>query len=245
MGSEPLAAGEKYVFVADVHLSRGRPAATERFLAFLDTLHTERAHLFLLGDIFDYWVNTRSVRAAYEPVLEALGALAADRLMVYFVCGNRDFLLPAEPLARRGIVHLGEGADLKLSGRTVHVTHGYTLCTDDHRFLRYKRDVWPLFRLLDRFLPGPVKEGVAQLAMKRSKQVIGSQSEKVLQVTDGEVGARFRRGADLVVCGHVHRAERRDYEGGRSLILLPPWGDHGGGFAVLEEGGVRLVDVRP
>jgi len=235
----------KYVFAADVHLSRERGARTEHFLSFLDHLRTERAHLFVLGDLFDYWANNRAVRVDYAPVLNALGAMAADRLMVYFIHGNRDFLLGADFLARHGIVHLGEMCNLDLSGLHLHITHGHTLCAGDLSFLRYKKVAWPLFRRLDRFLPGPVEEGIARLAMRRSRKVVASQPVEALRISDGVVRSLFSGGVDLILCGHVHRAERRDYDGGNTLVVLPAWDDGGGGYAVLEGGEVRIEEFRP
>ena len=235
----------KYVFAADVHLSRAHGVRTERFLAFLEHLRSERAHLFVLGDLFDYWANNRAVRADYVPVMNALGEFAADRLMVYFIQGNRDFLLGADFLARHGVVHLGEMHTLDLSGMRLHITHGHSLCTGDLSFLHYKRVAWPMFRLLDRFLPGTVEEGIARLAMRKSKQVVAAQPAEALRISDEAIRSLFSQGVDLILCGHVHQAERRSYDGGKALVVLPAWDDGGGGYAVLEGGEVRIEEFRP
>lgn len=227
----------KTFFTADLHLTAGNTRRTDLALAFFDMVARANADLYILGDLFDFWANNRIVRREAGPVLESLSCLAARGRRVGFIYGNRDFLLGPAVLRRHGISFLGETAEVSLAKRRVLLTHGHLLCLGDHRFLQYRRRIWPLFRALDRILPGALENCIARKCMVRSKQVIDMQSPHRFEFTRSCIAEYFHAGIDTVICGHRHTRESFSV-GAHCFYALPAWDDlrapclaaRGGGF---------------
>lgn len=230
-------------FVADTHLSPLRPETTALFLSMLDTVEKSRGELFLLGDIFDYWANNGAVRRANSAVLERLGQLVSAGCPIHFIIGNRDFLMGAKVLRRYGVDFLGEEATLLAEGRKVLLSHGHLLAVNDTVFLSYRARMWPVFRFLDLFLPGPVENRLAGHFMQKSKEVIGGQEAERFRIPDATLQSYFQNGFDVIICGHTHIPCQRQFEGGRELVVLPPWEKGGGGYAKMEKDTTSLCTI--
>lgn len=226
---------QKTFFTADIHLSIGNRRKTGMFESFIDMVIEQRGHLFILGDMFDFWANNSIVVNNNLSVLKKISQISLKGLKAGFVFGNRDYLINAKTLSRFGISHLGEETELELCNKSVLITHGHTLCLSDEKFIRYKKNIWPLIRLLDRVLPGPVENLIARMMIKKSKQTIKSQSPSTFEFTTPEIDRRFANGTDVVICGHRHRKEvyqNRD----KRFYALPAWKDNAGHY-LLHEGG--------
>jgi len=222
-------------FVADVHLGIDCMERQQTVIDFIEHVRSCSGDLYLLGDFFDFWANNSAMRTAMLPVLERLQALTAAGATVGFVYGNRDFLAGSAALQPYGITHLGEQADIRLGETLVHITHGYSLCLDDTRFLTYKQRVWPLFRLLDRFMPGRIEHALARRFIIKSKQVVDAQDQCRFQITRSAVEAHFKRGVDAVICGHTH-VEETVTSGAGQFFALGCWEDTRGSYLVHRDG---------
>lgn len=221
-------------FIADVHLSRENTPRHNLVISFLDMVLRQAGDLYILGDLFEFWANNRSLISSYLQLLNKLKALTSAGLRVAFIYGNRDFLLDARTLSCFGIEFLGEEAVIDLGDRRLLLTHGYTLCAGDRAFMRYKQTVWPLFRFLDRILPGPVENYLALKCIARSKQVIGSQDKSRLQFSEQVLSAHFQQGIKVIICGHAHRLETRRY-GSNLFYALPHWQDATGNYLLCSQ----------
>lgn len=226
----------KACFIADVHLSRDSHSRAALFSGLLERLSAERCDLYILGDLFEYWANNRGSHRAFKGILDGLRRYRESGARVYYISGNRDFLVRKDTFSAYGVAWLGESLEMVLQGRRVHLTHGYTLCTEDHKFLSYKGRVWPIMRFLDRLLPGAIEDRIAQALMRESSRVIASQSKSVLEVQDRAVERLFDNGIELVVCGHVHRAEVKAFGKEGTLVTLPAWEEDRCGLMFLEDG---------
>lgn len=241
-------AGALLYFVADTHLSPATPENTAAFLKLLDEIRKTGGELFLLGDIFNFWANNRAVIRENLPVLEKLEELTTSGIPVYFTPGNRDFLLGERALRRYGIGFLDEESALLAGHRKILLTHGHLLATNDMEFLRYRARMWPLFRALDRLLPGFLENRLAARFMKKSKEVIGRQDSDRFAYPDDTLAGYFQNGFDqngfdMILCGHTHRPGLREFPGGRQLVVLPAWEQGKGGYAMIKEGNVTLCSI--
>jgi UDP-2,3-diacylglucosamine hydrolase len=169
------------------------------------------------------------------PVLGKLQNLASSGSTVGFVYGNRDFLAGSAALGPFGITCLGEQADITLGELRVHITHGHSLCLSDTEFLAYKKRMWPMFRILDRLLPGRLEHFIARKFIIRSKQVVNSQDQSRFLFTRSAIEDHFRRGIDAVVCGHRH-VEETFSVGAKHFYALGCWEDSSGPYLVHREG---------
>ena len=86
--------------ISDLHLSAQRPAVTQAFLHWLHSEVVQADALYILGDFFEVWVGDDVLEdpdygSALQPVVQALHALSAQGVRLYFMHGNRDFLIGA------------------------------------------------------------------------------------------------------------------------------------------------------
>jgi UDP-2,3-diacylglucosamine hydrolase len=199
-----------------------------------------KGNLFIVGDLFDYWANNRSLMNDHFAVFDALAKLKGNAERVGFLIGNRDLLLGKKVLSSYGIEYLGESSQLELEGRRFFLTHGHLLCTDDIQFQHYRRTKWPIYRVLDAVLPGFIENYLAERFITKSKQVIESQEPWRFQFSHEAIEEKFSQGNEIIVCGHSHQAMIEKYDGEKYFVVLPSWTDTKGGFLSFEEGRLQM-----
>ncbi|EHM55990.1 UDP-2,3-diacylglucosamine diphosphatase [Cardiobacterium valvarum] len=123
-------------FLADIHLSAERPDITAAFRATLAALARDAGAVYILGDLFDYYLGDDLASPLQQDIAAALAALPCP---VYYQHGNRDFLLGDTYACAANMHILPERHRLSLGGKTVLLEHGDLLCTDDHGYQRLRR----------------------------------------------------------------------------------------------------------
>lgn len=227
-------------FTADTHLTGGRDdPSVEVFLSFLKMVQNRSGDLYILGDLFAFWANTRRVYKRHKQVLEALGRLA-ETGRVGFLIGNRDFLLRKKILNRYGVELLTESYELLLGKQRLFLTHGDIFCKQDKDYQRYKRRMWRVMRFIDRFTPGFLSDYLAKRFRKKSMERIKRCDPEKLALSDSSLMEQFQRGFETIICGHIHREEIRKMGEGKKLVILPAWNGQGG-YALWEEGEISLA----
>ena len=80
------------LFVSDLHLDRARPHIAAAFCSFLQDI-TDTDALYILGDLFEFWIGDDDPNIGLQSVVDSLRALSTAGVPVYFIHGNRDFLI--------------------------------------------------------------------------------------------------------------------------------------------------------
>jgi len=236
------------LFISDLHLDASRPAITELFLAFLREEAPAAQALYILGDLFEAWIGDDTPSPVGDAVATALKTLSDGGVPVYFLRGNRDFLLGEDYARRAGLRILPDPCVIDLYGTAVMLQHGDLLCTDDVPYQQFRaqtRD--PVFQA--RFLAQPLAERIAfaqkarqasQSRQAEMKQGDQSQFETVTDVAPAEVVATFNRyGVDTMIHGHTHRpAIHTVAVGERSCrrVVLGDWYEQGSVLRVTADG---------
>ncbi len=229
-------------FVADVHLNMNNTNQKILFSAFLD--HVNSGSLYIIGDLFDFWANNKTVYAAHSWVFEKLRAVLSRGCTVGLLTGNRDFLLRKKLVESYGIRYLGEEATVDINGKHFFLVHGHTLCLSDTEFLQYRARMWPLFKMADRVLPGFIENYMAGKFMLQSKKVIQAQDPGRFQFTKAAIEKKFVDGIDYVICGHTHQPET--FQSGAHIFhALPAWDDKSGFFLHYEHDVLTLKHYKP
>jgi UDP-2,3-diacylglucosamine hydrolase len=231
------------LFISDLHLSEDRPEANERFFRFIEHDAAGAHALFILGDLFEYWIGDEDSETPFNAVITGfLRRLAASGTRIAIMHGNRDFLL-GEAFAR------ASGATLLADPCVVDGTllmHGDTLCIDDHDYQAWRRTARSE-TFQREFLAKPLAERRATVEglREKSKEVIQAKPADIMDVNDDAVREALRRhGASRLVHGHTHRPGRHRLEvDGRvcERWVLPDWYGAGG---YLELAGERPRLVR-
>jgi len=82
------------LFISDLHLSEDRPAANERFFAFIEDTGARADALYVLGDLFEYWIGDDDLANPFNGVIAGFfRRLTEGGTRLYFMHGNRDFLV--------------------------------------------------------------------------------------------------------------------------------------------------------
>lgn len=236
------------LFISDLHLDPSRPAITDLFLAFLREEAVSADALYILGDLFEAWIGDDTPSPAADAVATALNAVSDAGVPVYFIRGNRDFLLGDAYVRRSGMRILPDPSVIDLYGKPVLLQHGDLLCTDDIPYQQFRaqtRD--PAFQA--QFLAQPLAARIAfaqkarQASQSRQAEMKDgdrAQFETVTDVAPAEVAATFARyGVDTMIHGHTHRPAIHAIQvGGRSCqrIVLGDWFEQGSVLRVSPQG---------
>ncbi|HMM47680.1 MAG TPA: UDP-2,3-diacylglucosamine diphosphatase [Thiobacillaceae bacterium] len=194
-------------FVGDLHLSDERPAATGRFFRFLDEDVAGADALYILGDLFEAWVGDDHDEAVAHETARRLRTLADAGTPVYFLHGNRDFMLARRYAERAGIALLTDPVRVELYGVPTLLMHGDTLCTDDIAYQTFRRRVrHPLTLALLRLLPFALRRRLARGARAGSESAKAAKPAAIMDVNEMEVTRVFRgSNACRLIHGHTHR----------------------------------------
>jgi UDP-2,3-diacylglucosamine hydrolase len=246
--SESVSDRGRTCFIADLHLAEERPQASGRFFHFLDTVASSADALYILGDLFEYWAGDDDLEApVIRKTAQNLSALTAAGIPVYFMHGNRDFLLAQRYAELCGLSLLKDPTVVDLYGTRTVLTHGDMLCTDDRSYQRYRKLVrHPLVKKTLLALPLRLRHIMARSARSGSERAKMIKSYDIMDVNQDAVAEAFRlSGAARMIHGHTHRPARHltlvDNEN-RERWVLPDWYGEGG-YLACSAGGCELLPV--
>ncbi|MEN4746995.1 UDP-2,3-diacylglucosamine diphosphatase [Pantoea agglomerans] len=192
------------LFIADLHLCQEEPAITAGFLHFLQREAPHCDALYILGDLFEAWIGDDDPNPLHQQVARALRALPVP---VYFIHGNRDFLIGRRFAQACGMTLLPEEQVLTLYGHRLLIMHGDTLCTDDAGYLRFRVKVHnPWIQRLFLALPLWIRKRIAARMRADSKQANQHKSQTIMDVNqEAVVATMLRQQVPLLIHGHTHR----------------------------------------
>jgi UDP-2,3-diacylglucosamine hydrolase len=204
----PAAPMRETLFISDLHLSPARPDTTAALIAFLRGRARSAQALYILGDLFDYWIGDDDLDAPLHAIVaDELVTLTASGVSAYLMHGNRDFLLGEVFAARTGVRLIADPTPLELNGVPTLLLHGDTLCSEDLAYNRFRATVRdPVWQ--QAFLARPLGERRAEAQRLRaiSEQEKQHKRAEIMDVTPSEVLRALRaHGYPRIIHGHTHR----------------------------------------
>ena len=210
-------------FIADLHLSPEHPARTELFQRFLHEHLSEVHVLYILGDLFDAWVgNTPFV----DSIASMLRELKARHIDVYFMPGNRDFLMDQDAVDRMGAHLVSDPCVIDLYGKQTLLKHGDDLCLDRlhlafRRFTRY-RGIQSLFL----HCPLSVRQGIAR-AIRGMSRWHNPRPLPRSDISDALMKQAMEvKNAQQLIHGHTHQPSIHDFihnKHWKRQVVLSDW----------------------
>ncbi len=201
--------------------------------------------LYVLGDLFEYWVGDDGLTLPLAERVAGALARAAARLPVRFMHGNRDFLV-AERFARAtGVELIADPTVIDLYGTRTVLLHGDTLCADDTAYLEFRTQVRDP-RWQEAALARPLEERLSMARGMRAESTAAKlgKSMEIMDVASVAVEASFAAtGSDVMIHGHTHRPARHVHQvGGRERVrwVLPDWYE-AGGYLEASPTGIRTL----
>ena len=229
------------LFISDLHLDDSRPAVVEGFERFLSRTAAGADALYILGDLFEYWVGDDGLAMPLPArAAEALSQLAV-RVPVYFMHGNRDFLVADRFAAASGAKLLADPTVVDLYGKPTLLMHGDTLCTGDVAYQKFRAQVRsPAWQSAVLAKPLAARIAMARQLRETSDAAKGEKGMEIMDVAPEAVEAAFRAHAcDTLIHGHTHRPGRHEHVvDGRKCVrwVLPDWYGRGGYLEASPEG---------
>lgn len=220
------------LFISDLHLEAGRPDIGEQFRAFLEGEATSAEALYILGDLFEYWVGDDDPNPHYADMKGAIRTLADTGVPVYFMHGNRDFMIGEQFAEDSGVTMLPDPEPVNLYGTNVLLSHGDALCTDDTHYQQMRamtRD--PAWQAMMRAKPLEERIAIAEQARQQSADYNAGVDDEIMDVNSDAVIATLKKhDVDMLLHGHTHRPAVHEIDvGGRtaSRIVLGDWYEQG------------------
>ena len=197
-----------HLFIADLHLNDQQPEIYDRFKEFLDNKARNARALYILGDLFEYYLGDDAISGVAKKVCDDIKHLvSAHKIKCYFMHGNRDFLVSSGFAKQASIEILDDPSLIQIDDKKVILTHADALCTDDTEYQKVRiqlRDPqWQQW-----FLSQSIQERIAfaEQARIKSQQHTQSSVDEIMDVNQGAVDDLFMKfQTPYMIHGHTHR----------------------------------------
>lgn len=181
-----LPAGKRVYFVSDFHLGAPDPATSrareQRIVRFLDMAEQDAAHIFLVGDLFDFWFEYKHViPKGYTRLLGKLASLTDRGIGVSAFIGNHDMWMNGYFESELNIPVYLESQTFEIGGKQFYVAHGDGLGPGDHGY-KFLKKVFrnPLCRWLFSWMHPAVGISIANYFSHKSRSATGMELEHFL-----------------------------------------------------------------
>ena len=235
---------EEILFISDLHLDRNEPDITRNFENFIKTRAADARVLYILGDLFEIWLGDDDPATEFSELFDAIKTLSVH-CDIYFLPGNRDFLVGPQLAQRLGFSILEDEHIIQLGPQRAALMHGDALCTDDVEYLKFKSMVRnPLWQ--QQFLAKPLAErrAISEGLRQQSKDATRQKAVDITDVNALAVEECFDRlDIDLLIHGHTHRPAIHHLPGQRERIVLGDWHPQPS-YLSWKDGQLSLVDDR-
>ena len=238
------------LFISDLHLQSSHPQTSAAFYAFLQERAMAAEELYILGDLFEYWAGDDDLSDPFNHIIaEAIRAVSDAGVRVYWIAGNRDFLVGQSFADAAGLTLLAEPHVADIGGHRITLVHGDAQCTDDLNYMAFRQQVRdPAWQA--HFLGMPLAQRKANIAGMRegSKAAHTTNTHELMDVTPAAIEQLYAATAsDIIIHGHTHRPALHQHAGQRRYVL-PDWEPdaqpaRGGWISITSDGAITRHDL--
>lgn len=204
------------LLISDLHLTPTMPRTAERFVEFCEHEATQVEALFILGDLFEYWVgdDAHSHSPFQREVAKQLKQLGKKGIQVFFLKGNRDFLIGKTFAEQAGWTEIEDPSVVTIADQSWILSHGDTLCTADDAYQRFRYWVRkPFIQSLFLKLPLSFRKGIAERLRRNSTTTYQKSQRFTPEISNVRSDVTKKACAALInhkqcaslIHGHTHR----------------------------------------
>lgn len=196
------------LFVSDVHLdSRYRDTANS-FLGLLNGAARAVDEIYILGDLFEYWLGDDDDDEFKNNCVGELAALSDSGVSGYFMHGNRDFMIGDGFVERSGFTLLPDPVTIDMNGSPLLLSHADLYCTDDVEYQAFRQQVRnPQWQAQMRSVPLEQRRKLAEDMQTASKSATAGKDLEIMDVNAQAIAGVMRdSGVQMMLHGHTHRA---------------------------------------
>ena len=224
-------------FVSDLHLEPIENKRVKVFFKFLNDAVNKYEELYILGDFFEYWIGDDDTQSVNKLIMQRLKAAIDNGLKIYFIHGNRDFLIGSEFESKTGVKILADQHTFNIGEKKIMISHGDAFCVDDVEYQEMKREIRSDSWKKD-FLAKSISERVdfANDLRTKSSERNSNKPENIMDVNDNYVLEVVQREKiDILIHGHTHRPAVHKLENGSIRAVLGSWEEEGWVADFIEE----------
>ena len=238
------------LFISDLHLQPSQPHTCAAFFAFLQERAMAARELYLLGDLFEYWAGDDDLSDPFhQHIVQAIRAVSDAGVAVYWIAGNRDFLVGPAFADAAGLRLLAEPHVADIGGQRITLVHGDAQCTGDINYMAFRAQVRdPAWQAQFLALPLAQRKGIIAGMREGSRAAHTTKSYELMDVAPAAVDALFADSAsEIIIHGHTHRPALH-LNGAKRRYVLPDWEPdteppRGGWIAVTTDGAITRFDL--
>ena len=235
------------VFLSDIHVSDEHPEISKHLEEFLLQEESKTNAIYILGDLFEYWLGDDDPNASFAEIKNLLKKLSDKNISIFFIHGNRDFLIGESFAVETGCHILHDPHVIDLYGKKVLISHGDIFCTDDKEYQLFRKQTRdPAWKksILSKSLS--FREEFAKKARLESSQHTSSKKNEIMDVNKDEILKMYEKyNLDIIIHGHTHRPAIHDvFFNGRNCqrIVLGDWYEQGS-ILKCDETGFDLIEL--
>ena len=216
-------------FISDIHLEPIENNRTLAFNNFLEKASDRYEALYILGDLFEYWIGDDEEKLTISNIKKNLSRLADQGVSLFFIHGNRDFLIGNKFASDTNIKILDDMHIINLNNKKIMLSHGDAFCTDDTDYQKFKNETrnssW-----IKSFLKKPLDERlfIADDMRSKSKSANSNKPENIMDTNPKAIEESvIKNEIDILIHGHTHRPEVKYFANGSVKVVLGSWEDKG------------------
>jgi UDP-2,3-diacylglucosamine hydrolase len=211
-------------FISDLHLQASEAATFNVWQQYMQS--TPADALFILGDLFEVWVGDDALQSgSFESQCADVVKQTAARMPVFFMHGNRDFLVGSALISQCNAHLLDDPTVLVFDGQRWLLSHGDELCIEDLPYMQFRAQVrspeWQ-----QAFLAKPLAERQA-IARSLRQQSEAKKKQSAADYADVDTSAALQwlqaANARALIHGHTHKPATHPLDGARQRVVLSDW----------------------
>ena len=221
-------------FISDLHLDKSRPHVSDYFITYINNINNNTSDLFILGDLFEYWVGDDDPMDGLKEVKTSIKALS-KKVNIWYMHGNRDFLVSKKICDDLGMNNLTDPYMYETNKLKILLLHGDTLCTDDIDYQKFRSlvrsKVWQK-EMLSKSLDERLK--IADELRKKSIAANSEKNEEIMDVNINEIDKLISDyKPEVIIHGHTHRPNIHSHKINNKQVTRYVLGDWYDKFFVL------------
>lgn len=214
----------KIVFISDIHLSTTQPLLTEMFTKYIQEQAPKLEELYILGDLFDSWIGFDN-NSEYNSNIFTMLKTLAKTTKVFFMPGNRDFLLTQEIVEANNCTYLPDPSILNISGQKIYLTHGDLLCSNDKNYQVLRKVIQhQLTKKIFMQLPLKIRQVIANKTRKVSTKSNKNKKQIYFQIDNDKAKEIIKEhNINFIIHGHIHQSCTTVYPNNSKRVSLQDW----------------------
>ena len=219
-------------FISDLHISETQPEIGEQFINFLGNHASKYEALYILGDLFEYWLGDDDSNPYFIRIKTAIREYTETGIPTYFIHGNRDFLIGDKFSNETGVKLLADPTIININNENILISHGDAFCTDDAAY-QATRKITRDLEWQNMMLKKSVHERsiFALEARLKSRNHMKDLTDDITDVNQAEIIKTFNNfNLDKMIHGHTHRPAIHSIEinnTNHQRIVLGDWYEQG------------------